>query len=155
MRAKRLLWVGSTFPALLLIPSCKGGKNPAIPDKPNVLFIFVDDLRLEMGAYGSPVLTPNMDALAASGSLFTRQFVPCPTSGASRYGLLTGTYPSNPAHLSNEACRTELSGRPEENRPETMFHQLRRYGYRTAVRFRQGSVIRRYAFFPSSPTGNL
>ena len=129
MKAKQLLW--PALPALLLIPSCKGGKGPAQSDKPNVLFIFVDDLRCEMGAYGSPVLTPNMDALAASGSLFTRQFVPCPTSGASRYGLLTGMYPSDPAHLSNEACRTELSGLPEGERPETMFHQLRRNGYRT------------------------
>jgi arylsulfatase A-like enzyme len=131
MKAKQLLWVGPAFPALLLIPSCRETKGPAISDKPNVLFIFVDDLRREMGAYGSPVLTPNMDALAASGSLFTRQFVPCPTSGASRYGLLTGMYPSDPSHLSNEACRTELSGRPEGDRPETMFHQLRRHGYRT------------------------
>lgn len=131
MRAKQILIAGSALPALLLGQACK--EKPKVPqtERPNVLFLFVDDLRREVGAYGCPVQTPNMDALAASGSLFTQQFVSCPTSGASRYGLLTGLYPTDPSHLSNEACRTELSGRPEGEQPETMFHQLRRHGYRT------------------------
>ena len=122
---------GTALPTLLLGVSCRERPKETGTERPNVLFIFVDDLRNETGACGGPVKTPNMDALAASGSLFTHQYVSCPTSGASRYGLLTGLYPTDPSHLSNEACRTELSGKPESEQPETMFHHLRRNGYRT------------------------
>lgn len=40
----------------------------------NVLFLAVDDMRLNLGCYGDPVaLTPNLDALASRGLLFTRR----------------------------------------------------------------------------------
>lgn len=98
---------------------------------PNVLFICVDDLRHELGAYGSVVKTPNIDKLAAKGSLFFHHYAQVPTSGASRASMLTGTYPRCQADLSNEACRTRLSDKPEGEQPETMFHHLRRNGYYT------------------------
>jgi iduronate 2-sulfatase len=42
-------------------------------EKLNVLFIISDDLRTELGCYGSPLAkTPNLDALAASGVRFER-----------------------------------------------------------------------------------
>ncbi|PAW64605.1 MAG: hypothetical protein B9S36_02205, partial [Verrucomicrobiia bacterium Tous-C2TDCM] len=40
----------------------------------NVLLITADDLRPELGAYGSPALTPHIDALAARGTTFTRAY---------------------------------------------------------------------------------
>jgi len=40
-------------------------------------------------------------------------------------------YPQNTAQISNEACHTEISGKEEGAQPETMFHQLRRNGYKT------------------------
>jgi hypothetical protein len=37
-------------------------------DRPNILFIAIDDLRPEIGAYGVPrAITPNIDQLAAVG----------------------------------------------------------------------------------------
>ena len=71
--------------------------------RPNVLFIAVDDLRAELGVYGSLAKSPNMDALASEGSLFTHHYVQVPTCGASRHALLTGMRPSKPEHLSNPA----------------------------------------------------
>ena len=59
-------------------------------DKPNVLFICIDDLRQELGCYGSMVKTPNLDKLADEGSLFFHHYVQVPTSGASRASMLTG-----------------------------------------------------------------
>lgn len=42
---------------------------------PNILLIVVDDLRPSLGCYGDPVaLTPNIDALARQGVLFTKAF---------------------------------------------------------------------------------
>lgn len=99
--------------------------------KPNILFICVDDLRRELGAYGSVVKTPNIDRLAAQGSLFFQHYVQVPTSGASRASMLTGHLPKDKSDLSNEACRMSLSDKPEGETPETMFHHLRRNGYYT------------------------
>ena len=40
-------------------------------DRPNILFIAVDDLRPSMGCYGDEVaITPHMDRLAQKGLLF-------------------------------------------------------------------------------------
>jgi iduronate 2-sulfatase len=72
--------------------------------KPNVLFISIDDLRPELGCYGEQhMVTPNLDRLAAQGRLFRNHYVQVPTCGASRYALLTGRYPQQPAALSNNA----------------------------------------------------
>ena len=44
-------------------------------ERPNILFIGVDDLRPELGCYGSPVAqSPNIDALAKKGILFNRAY---------------------------------------------------------------------------------
>ena len=101
-------------------------------NKPNILFIAVDDLRPELGCYGNPVVkTPNIDKLAAAGSVFTNHFVQVPTCGASRFSLLTGMRPRKRSHLNNNAIIEELSGKPEGERPETFVHHLRRNGYYT------------------------
>lgn len=62
-------------------------------DRPNILFIAVDDLRPELGCYGSRALTPNIDALAASGLRFERAYCNQAVCGASRVSLMTGLYP--------------------------------------------------------------
>ncbi|WP_335964836.1 sulfatase [Galbibacter sp. PAP.153] len=99
---------------------------------PNVLFIFVDDLRPELGCYGTKIIkTPNIDRLASHGSVFNKHYVQVPTCGASRYALLTGLLPKAKNQLSNEAIRTYISGQPEKDTPETFIHQLRRNGYFT------------------------
>ena len=57
----------------------------AAQEKPNVLFIAVDDLRPELGCYGNAhIVTPNIDKLAAGGVLFERAFCAVPVCGASR-----------------------------------------------------------------------
>lgn len=62
-------------------------------DKPNVLFICVDDLRPEVASFGADYIhSPHMDRLATEGRPFDRHYVQAPTCGASRYALLTGQY---------------------------------------------------------------
>lgn len=60
---------------------------------PNILFIAVDDLRPELGCYGSRALTPNIDKFADSGLQFTRAYCKQAVCGASRVSLMTGLYP--------------------------------------------------------------
>lgn len=64
-------------------------------DKPNVVFIYLDDLGYgDVGAYGATELkTPNIDALAAGGVRFTNGYASSATCTPSRYALLTGVYP--------------------------------------------------------------
>lgn len=100
--------------------------------RPNVLFVFVDDLRPELGCYGvETVKSPNLDALASQGIVFKKQFVTVPTCGASRYSILTGMLPRTKAHLSNHAIKKFISGEPEIAKPETFIHHLKRNGYYT------------------------
>lgn len=120
--------------SICLLPLPAAGiaqQNPAHQQKPNVLFICIDDLRQELGCYGSMVKTPNLDGLADKGSLFFHHYVQVPTSGASRASMLTGRLPQKEQDLSNEACKTNLSGKSESEQPETMFHHLKRNGYYT------------------------
>ena len=64
-------------------------------DKPNVVFIYLDDLGYgDVSAYGQTTLkTPNIDALAAGGVRFTNGYASSATCTPSRYALLTGMYP--------------------------------------------------------------
>jgi arylsulfatase A-like enzyme len=63
--------------------------------KLNILFITVDELRPQLGAYGkSQMVTPNIDRLARKGQLFTQAYVTYPSCAPSRNSILSGLYPS-------------------------------------------------------------
>lgn len=78
----------------LLSASCLYVSFSQAQEKKNVLFIIVDDLRPELGCYGSEtVITPNIDSLADQSVVFQHAYCNVPVSGASRSSLLTGVYP--------------------------------------------------------------
>ena len=87
--------------ATALIPAAL---SAAEPSRPNVLFLAIDDLRDDLGAYGvAHARTPNLDRFAHSARFFTRHYVQVPTCGASRCALVRGAYPTEAAHLNNNA----------------------------------------------------
>lgn len=59
----------------------------------NVLFICIDDLRPELGCYGSPIKSPHIDALAARGLVFNRAYCQQAVCSPSRTSMLTGRRP--------------------------------------------------------------
>jgi iduronate 2-sulfatase len=62
----------------------------------NVLVFFVDDLRPELGCYGSPTaITPNMDRLAARGVLFERAYCQQAVCAPSRASMMSGLRPDS------------------------------------------------------------
>lgn len=61
---------------------------------PNVLFINVDDMNNDIGAYGHDLVhSPNLDALAEKGVLFDRAYSQSPMCTPSRSSYMTGLYP--------------------------------------------------------------
>ena len=62
-------------------------------EKPNVLFIAVDDLKPIAGCYGGTAKTPNIDRLAARGVRFDRAYCNQAVCAPSRNALMTGLRP--------------------------------------------------------------
>lgn len=72
-----------------------GGGGPGrAAERPNVIFVLVDDLRFDMmGHAGHPwVQTPNIDALARRGVRLSNAFVTTALCSPSRASMLTGQY---------------------------------------------------------------
>ena len=73
-------------------------------NRPNILLIVADDLGYaDLGVYGSDIQTPNIDALAAEGMLFT-QFHTAPYCAPTRAMLLSG----NNNHVAGMARQCEI-----------------------------------------------
>ena len=82
--------------SLITAASCRDNAGNSEGNRPNILFIAVDDLRPELGCYGNRVVSsPNIDRLASEGVLFRRAYCNVPVSGASRASLMTGTRPTS------------------------------------------------------------
>ncbi len=87
LRSKKLFILSLTFAFFAF-------RFIAAADKPNILFIAVDDMRCDLGCYGvSHVRSPNIDQLAASGVLFQRAYCQQAVCNPSRVSLMTGLRP--------------------------------------------------------------
>jgi choline-sulfatase len=88
--------------SLLLLALGLAASTPAgAADKPNILFIAIDDLNDWIGALGGhpQVETPNIDRLARYGTLFANAHAQSPLCNPSRTSLMTGLRPTTCAYL--------------------------------------------------------
>ncbi len=83
MRVSR--WLGLLSVVIMVMPR-SAADPPATP--PNLLFIYVDDLNMDIERPG--LVLPGFDALAARGVRFTRAYASHPLCGPSRASLLAG-----------------------------------------------------------------
>ncbi len=95
-------------------------------ERPNFLYFMTDQHRADwLGCMGHPVVrTPNIDAIAARGTVFDRFYVATPVCMPNRASFMTGRYPS--VHgLRYNGCYLS-------HRANTFVDVLKAAGYRTA-----------------------
>ena len=120
---------GLSASALYGIPGALGTTSgSSLPDL-NVLLVLVDDLRTELGCYGSArVRTPHIDRIADSGLTFLRCYCQQAASNPSRTSLLTGLRPDTTRVYDG---RTHF--RRALPRVVTLPEHFKRHGYETAA----------------------
>ena len=98
--------------ALLFLLSSFGIRHSllAAEQRPNVLFIAVDDLNHWVGYLGrnKQTITPNLDKLAARGVSFTRSYCAAPVCNPSRAALMSGMRPSTTGVYNNNIDWREI-----------------------------------------------
>lgn len=81
--------------SLSLLVAGLAGASLAAADRPNVLFIMVDDLKPTLGCYGdAKAITPNIDRLAQSAVVFPRAYTNQAVCAPARNAVLTGLRPT-------------------------------------------------------------
>lgn len=131
LNRRELLRSAGLLAAATMIPSSLQrlalAQQAANGRKPNVLFIAVDDLKPELPCYGANhIVAPNIEKLAASGTVFQRAYCQQAVCAPSRASLLTGCRPDT---TGVHGLRTPLpQSRPDLTTIPKHFHDN---GYRT------------------------
>lgn len=96
--------------------------------RPNILFIFSDQQHWQaVGFEDASFQTPNLDQLAAEGTIFRNAFCTTPQCSPSRSSMMTGLYPSKTGVWGNIGA----AGGDELKTP-TIGAMLQEAGYHTA-----------------------
>lgn len=131
----RLLLSILTLPILHVAPLLQAGELVAAAassaaSKPNVVFIFSDDLTCQaISCYGDSrklLETPHMDRIAREGMRFDRCLVPNSICGPSRATILTGKYSHRNGFYNNSNSRFDGS-------QQTFPKLMQAAGYSTAI----------------------
>ncbi|MCD6360651.1 MAG: sulfatase-like hydrolase/transferase [Armatimonadetes bacterium] len=69
--------------------------TPSHNSRPNIVFFICHDLGQHVGCLGAPIETPNIDALAGDGVLFSSYACTAASCSPSRGSIMTGRYPHN------------------------------------------------------------
>ena len=81
-------------------------------DKPNVLWIYLEDVSGWFSCYGDKVIeTPNIDALAADGVRFDRFYVSAGVCSAMRSGTIVGMMQTSVGAHNHRSCRATFRGK--------------------------------------------
>jgi arylsulfatase A-like enzyme len=125
---------------LFLALACLIAAPLAAEERPNIVFILVDDLGyMDIGANNPDTFyeTPNIDRLAATGMRFTDGYAANPVCSPTRYSIMTGRYPTRVGATNFFSGTREERYRPaplHDRMPleeVTIAEALREAGYRT------------------------
>ena len=113
-----------TFLIFFLPILCFSQKNIK---KPNVLLLYMDDLRPELKSYGAThIYSPNIDRLSKKGVQFDKAYANVAVCGASRASMLTGIYPGK-NYFIDYKTRTDVDKKDIVSLPK----HLKNNGYTT------------------------
>jgi len=95
--------------------------------RPNIVLVMFDQMAaLSLPVYGHPIVkTPNLDRLAARGTVFDQAYCTAPLCSPSRFALMSGQLPSKIGAFDNAA--------EFPSSVPTLPHYLRAAGYRTCL----------------------
>ena len=143
--------------AAMLPVAALTGCADKLPEKPNVVFLLFDDLGYgDLGCYGQELIeTPNIDALAQQGIIFSNMYSNAPLSAPSRCSIMTGQHQGHSQIRGNEEltcidkstpmcdadslfyrswCNPEYEGQyPLQAGTETIASMMQKAGYKTAL----------------------
>ncbi|MGJ8639216.1 MAG: sulfatase family protein [Opitutaceae bacterium] len=135
MKSRTLYTFGLLALAVLLTKNAFA-ESTARADKPNVIFILMDDMGYsDVSCYGATkVHTPNIDRMAAEGMRFTDFHAAASICSPSRAAFLTGAYPQRAGLYMGINPKREahwfLGLHPDE---VTIPEQFKKQGYTTAM----------------------
>ena len=132
----------------LTLLGCNSKKKEKSP--PNIIYFLADDLGYgEVGVYGqTKIKTPNIDALAKNGMMFTQHYSGAPVCAPARYVFLTGKHTGHAFIRGNDEWNergdvwnyekvfldSSLEGqRPIPKNTVTLGDQLKKAGYKTSI----------------------
>ncbi len=115
--------------AVLIVGTISAVDAQESTNRPNVLFIAIDDLRPELGCYGdSHIHSPNIDKLAVSGRLFEHAYCQQAVCNPSRTSLMTGMRPDSTGVVGNHS-----HFRPHLPDVVTLPQHFKNHGYHAAA----------------------
>ena len=141
---KRAKWISF----LLVVAAMQAGAVCA--EKPNVLFIAIDDLNDWIGCFGGnpQVKTPNLDKFNAGGGMVMFDaHAPSTVCCPSRSAILTGKYPHKTGVYGN---KNNLRNAPKAKDLVTLPQYFSQYGYHTLSR---GKIFHHHPW-PGEPLGD-
>ena len=123
-----------TLVAALALPSDSWSSDAGRADRPNIVFILLDNLGQEwLGCYGSEEKrTPNIDRLAEDGVRFRHCYTPV-VCGPSRSSLLTGRYPFRTGFTLHHDAALYSGGGLDPAGEIVLARLLRLVGYKTGI----------------------
>ncbi len=112
---------------------CAAPVEPPKTGRPNIVWIFVDDMSANFSCYGEKTIqTPAVDGMARDGVQFTRAFVTAPVCSPCRSALITGMYQTSiGAHNHRSGRGEEQIHLPQGVEPVPML--FKRAGYYTCI----------------------
>ncbi|MEF2074813.1 arylsulfatase [Consotaella aegiceratis] len=139
-RRRVVQMLGAGAAASVLLPRLSWASDPAkaAASRPNIVMIVLDDVGFsDIGAYGSEIKTPNIDALASGGLRYNR-FNTCAICSPTRAGLMTARNPQT-VHMEDLPGKGEAPSFSEANavsgelplNAQTVAQALQSAGYAT------------------------
>jgi arylsulfatase A-like enzyme len=117
--------------AILTLALCTAAVSAA--DRPNILWIIVDDMSANFSCYGEKAIqTPHVDRLAREGTRFANAFITAPVCSPCRSALITGMYQTTIGAHHHRSGRGELKIQlPEGVTPVPLL--FKKAGYYTCI----------------------